>query len=506
MPMSPAVLRRPIALMLLATLVTAALPLSADASSLTNQIRNLLDATDLGTTRPAISVREAGSGRTIVDIEADRSMIPASNMKILTTGAALHLLGADFRFGTRLLLDERTLYIVGDGDPGLGDPELLRHMGDSSAGGLDIEDLIAVWTDAISKAGIAELDAIIVDDRVFDREFVHPSWPADQLNRAYCAQVAGVNMHLNVLYFFPEPAASGRPVIGESVPRAPWITPANRGTTERGNSGANTAWIGRRLGSNQITLYGSVRHAYRVPVAVTIDNPPRFAGDLLAHRLRERGIRIAEDAVHVAAEDAPPPRGTLAAPPIKTPLAVAIRRTNTDSQNMYAEAMIKRIGNARTGRPGSWSDGAAMVRLAIHERVNEPALLESLVVADGSGLSRDNRVSPALMTRWMDTLISDPEVSEIFLDSLAEGGRTGTLRDRMHHGALRTAVVQAKTGYIRGVSCVSGVVTASGERRLFSIMFNSMNASNARAKDVQDRIVELIVRDMVNTALPLGSD
>ena len=95
-----------------------------------------------------------------------------------------------------------------------------------------------------------------------------------------------------------------------------------------------------------------------------------------------------------------------------------------------AEALLKRMGHAVTGRPGSWLSGGGVLRNVINERVGEPAHIANLYVADGSGLSRDNRVSAALLTDWLNTFVADKRVGDTFINSLAIGGESGTLRRR----------------------------------------------------------------------------
>ena len=182
----------------------------------------------------AVSVREAGTGEAIVAIEADELMIPASNMKLLTTGTALHVLGPAFEFKTKLLREGERLIVVGDGDPAFGDPDLLALMQLGEFDGLDIEQFLDLWVKPVVDTGIEHIAEVVVDDRIFDREFVHKDWPGDQLNRRYCAEVAGLNFHRNLLYFFPRHNQSVRPNIRIFRPHPPWLEIKNGGTTRQG--------------------------------------------------------------------------------------------------------------------------------------------------------------------------------------------------------------------------------------------------------------------------------
>ena len=131
-------------------------------------------------------------------------MIPASNQKLLTAGAALHVLGPDFEFTTRLILNGKYLTIVGDGDPTIGDVEL-HGLTDWSQENKMLDKELQPWVEAVKTAGVKNIDTLFVDARIFDQNFVHPSWPANQINNWYCAQVSGLNYHLNVVHFLPAP-------------------------------------------------------------------------------------------------------------------------------------------------------------------------------------------------------------------------------------------------------------------------------------------------------------
>lgn len=483
------------------------LPLSAVAS-VQVEIERAVLATPLRGAALGLSIRDADTRATISQINADQPLIPASNLKLLTTGAALHVLGSDFKFDTRLLHDGDRLIVIGSGDPAFGDPELLRLMNDH--GGIDIEEFLNFWIQPVVDAGITHVSELIVCDRIFDREFVHSTWPADQLNRRYCAEIAGLNFHTNVLHFYPRPASDGgRPNVSHFEPRASWIEIGNSATSRTGTDDPNSVWIARQHNTNTLRFYGNVKHAYRVPVPVTFHNPPEFFARLLADRLRDAGINI--DAVRLADPHEPPFTGQLIAPVISTPLATVVQRCNRDSQNLYAEAMLKRVGAQLTQQPGSWLNGAAMIRHAVHERLGSASLAASIIIADGSGLSRDNRIAPEALTAWLNTFHNDDQLGSIFLDSLAEPGREGTLRTRFRNVNLHGMRVQAKSGYISGVSCLAGYITApDGRCRTFAIMINDIPDALTlrRARELQEKIVAIVAKDLAQSAVgvQMGSD
>ncbi len=479
-------------LLVLLLLLTAGTSATAD---LAQTVQEAVNTADLGAATVGISIRDADSDRELVRLGADQSLIPASNMKLLTTGAALFALGPDFEFHTPLLYDGQRLIVVGDGDPGFGDPELLKIMTRDDVNGLDVEDFLEFWVRAVVESGIDRVEEIVVDDRVFDRNFVHESWPVEQLNRSYCAEVSGLIFHNNVLHFFPRPSEGSRPIIANYKPLAPWLELKNQGTCRRGDGEKSTAWIARA--GDRYTFYGNVPFAYRTPVPVTVHDMPLFFAHLLADRLSAKGV-----AVGGFRTVDPGRRWTNTqpiGPVITTPISTAITRCNRDSENLYAEALLKRMGHQVTGESGSWTTGAAVLRHVLLEKLNRPELAQKVIVADGSGLSRDNRVAAATMTRWLNVLHQDPYLGELFQRSLASAGESGTLENRFRDADLHGAVVRAKSGYINQVSCLSGYVSAPGGReRSFSILINDLSASGSvrKAKRLQERIVCLIAEDL----------
>lgn len=489
---------------LLAVLMAVTTAVHAD---LRIEVERALRTNTLGSATVGISIRDSDTNVELVGIAADRPMIPASNMKLLTTGVALHLLGEDFAFQTKLLRDDDRLIILGDGDPAFGDPDLLAIMQVGDTEGVDVETFLRLWTRAVKEAGVTSVREVIVDDRIFDREFVHPTWPVEQLNRRYCAEVAGFNFHLNTLHFFPKPTRGSRPNISEFTPHARWLDVANSGTNRTGEGDSNTAWLARAPGSNDLRFHGNVKFAYRVPVPVTLHDMPTFFARLFSDRLESAGITVREHRV----SDSTDPRSTgeVVGPIISTGIGTVITRANRDSNNLYAEALLKRCGAEISKQPGSWMNGSAVARHAIHERLGNPGLVEGVVIADGSGLSRDNRVSPQTLSAWLNTFHRDSTLGPIFLESLAEPLTPGTLSKRFRNTNLHGTRVQAKSGYINGVSTLSGFVTsADGTRRSFSIMVNDIPGSGTlqRARQLQEQIVSLIAADIAVAPAQLGSD
>ncbi len=481
----------------LATLIlTAAF---AHAQPLNGRIQGLLFDARLQEAQVGVRIIDAGTGHPLASLDDERSFIPASNMKALTSAAALAVLGAEHVFETRLRLSGSTLYIEGVGDPAFADPELLREMD------LSVEDFVGAWADAAiaaaEQAGVS-LSEIVVDDRIFDDEAVHPSWPRDQLNRWYCAQVTGLVFHANVINVYVSPTRRGMSPVVRTEPEAVWLPVENRARTV--SKGPNRIWVARRLGTNDMTLHGQVSRTAEEPIEVAVHDMPQIFARLLADAIHDRSGRRPRVRPPASEEFAPEDAETVAI--VRTPIDVILRRSNVDSHNLYAECLIKTLGAAITGQAGSWSAGGAVLRMIVEQNLG-PRFAADLVVADGSGMSRENRVTPRLMVAWLRAVASEPRIADAFLASLPVARESGTLRRRFREESP-DFVVQAKTGYLNAVSTLSGYITdpETGRRLVFSILVNDIPASLPvrRVKQFQEEVVllaeEWLEQDLAESA------
>jgi D-alanyl-D-alanine carboxypeptidase/D-alanyl-D-alanine-endopeptidase (penicillin-binding protein 4) len=484
--------------------LAAALALALAASGalgqeLNERVRSLLAADKLGPARVGVSIIDGQDGTVLAAIDAAGAYAPASNMKVLTTGTALKVLGCDFAFRTELVLQGKKLVVRGSGDPGLADPELLEQMEPRKT----VDDVLGALATAAAAAVTGGIDEIVVDDRIFDRQVIHPEWPADQLSERYCAQVSGLNFHANVLSVFAQPAIEG---VGRAPrlltdPEAPWVEFENKARTIAQKKCQIS--LMRRPDGNRFVVTGEVGMASQGPVLVTLGDNPLFMGRLLAGALRKAGVTVrgaaGGEAVRLPADGERLDGGTVVAA-VSTPMATVLERCNTDSYNLYADCLIKRFGHEVTGEPGSWANGGSVMRMTMAE-VLGPSDAAGTVISDGSGLSRDNRVSPGTMTRWLVAIGKDKKIGPCFIESLAVPGR-GTLKKRFREGpsgALKNEL-HAKSGYINHVRALSGYLInpGSGRRVAFSILVNKREDGaafdDAAAKKFQDDVVVALDR------------
>lgn len=471
---------------------------AAHGQGLERKVRDALAQARLGTAKVGVYIYDVTRDQELVDIRVGGGgtggMIPASNLKLLTSGAALAVLGPDFEFRTTLVQDGDRLVVRGAGDPALADPELLATMGLDLGAMLDRLVSMAKQT----AQGTLTIREVVLDDRVFDRETVHPEWPREQLHLAYCAPVSGLNFHGNLLNVYVEPA--------RSQPEAPWIVVKR--SLKRVKTGQNELRLDREAGAAGIAepqsgyvfkLSGNLRGAPDGPIQITVDRSSLILGRMLADRLIRNGMAAAgltSETMPVRlvspTEQIGSGAGARELAAVKTPLRVVLERCNKDSDNLYAESLLKFTGHHATGQAGSWSNGTAVVRMQVRERIGSEFASE-LVMTDGSGLSRGNRVSPELLGRWLAKIAADPRLGPAYVESLPTIGE-GTLKKRFKGSKLHCEV-RGKSGYIRQVRTLSGYVTEpqSGRRIAYSVMVNDIPANaDLKSKEFHESVVEAI--------------
>lgn len=466
------------------------LPIGIARADLAGDIKPILQDKMLRRVEVGIQIVRLGSSaddaKAIYRLNANAPLIPASNLKLITTAAALDRLGGEFRFRTVLFQHDNDLIIWSDGDPSFGDAEMLKNVG------WDVTTVYQRWAEMLRKRNIAAVRNVIVDDSIFDEEFVHPNWPGDQLHKRYVAGVGGVNLNANCVDFLIQANRPGELVGYEMNPDTDYINVSNACIT--GNE--NAIWLSRRPLSNDVILKGQTKTSLDIPVSVTIHGPPMFAATVLSEQLRRAGIAVSGAVVRnrtmweqLEDSKSPEKEGWTILAIHETPLAGVLARANKDSMNLYAESLLKRLGHEVSGQNGSWENG----RRAIGEFLKEVGVDEAeFKLDDGSGLSKENAISPNAIARVL-THGFHGRNSKIFMESLSVAGVDGTLEDRFRDSDLRGRVF-GKSGFVSGVSALSGYIKAKDNQwYVFSILMNGIPpGTNSGAKLLQERIVQAI--------------
>lgn len=479
----------------------------ARAGDLQADLSSLISRSGLATGSVSVSILDAATGASIAGHRASAPMIPASNAKLITTAAALDVLGPAFEFRTRAELEETAqgmrLRIVGSGDPALGDPVLAARNPE-----LAVDRLAAQWISGLRTAGATRLAEIVVDDRVFDREPMPAGWPTEQYGNGYCCETWGLNAHLNTIGIVA--TRRGGTVGIETTPDYGLRVVRN---TASAKTGAKfSVAVARPPASNELTIRGNLDRERSSPLELTVHDTPALFASLLGRACESAGIEVGES--RRVADDELAGMGRTIEPVLATPITTILERANTDSENLYAEALFKRVGreHAMAANPstsptstvrGSWANGRTATREMLARRVGTEGTA-SWTIADGSGLSRDNRLTAGGMTALLASITREPALAPTYFGSFAIAGKSGTVRRRFEALGSSPVEVRCKTGYIRGVSCLSGLAVAPDGRSIaFAVLGNGLEAGDrvARAKALQEAVVRRIVTEL-ETASP----
>ena len=495
------------ALLVLAFLPSAYAHACAAPPQLQGEVDRLIAQSGLERkSKVSVFVLDPKSGVVLARHNECDAMIPASNMKVVTTGAALHVLGAGFEFRTELRL-ERTanrsrLVLVGDGDPGLFDPALLKlRDGGMRTGNWTTVD---AWAKTLRESGVTAVDEFVVDGRIFDAESIPPGdrkW-LDNGGNTYAVGVWGFNIAANTATVAPQWLAGRAPGLGTVQPPLPFDLSNRESSSTRPAKGKGEAnfSISAPAGTTQLVFRG--RMAERSgPWQVPVHDPMTLAARMFREQFATRGIAIGSARVATAAD--PRPGGLGVAPVLTTPISAVIHMANTHSENIYAEALAKRLGAAWANRgastaaestaqastnraaiPGSWANGAEAVRAFLSRHAQCPSA-ERICLVDGSGLSGRNRMTAEVVGRWLAAFARDGALVSAYFGSFARPKEEGTLKKRFRDADLSAFDVYAKSGYIEGASCLSGLVVASGGRSAcFSVLCGEDPAIRGSALDV----------------------
>jgi D-alanyl-D-alanine carboxypeptidase/D-alanyl-D-alanine-endopeptidase (penicillin-binding protein 4) len=423
--------------------------------------------------RYGIRIVNAKTGRAVYEHNPRTPLTPASNMKIVTSAAALSYLGADFNYTTEMGLVGNTLVLIGSGDPLLGDQSSDELLGRSEGW---LFDNVA---SALKEAGVEAVNGLLVDSTVFDDERVHPNWPEAELNRDYSCEVCGINYNGNSIGMVV--TKEGNRIAVAIEPKTSFVEIKNQVRSITSGSGAVGAY--RIPGKpNVLTVKGKCRKR-QGPFNVAIEQPAAFLGYLLAEQLNERGIQFTGQLVEKVYV---PDQYFKPLVSFKTPLALCLKRCNTDSFNLAAECLAKTIGaQANQGRNGSW----ALARERIGQYLQGLGLdADEYVLDDARGLSRENRLSARVLSTVLYAVYASPNWS-LYKSTLAVGGVEGTLNREFRETRYKGKVM-GKTGYIRRVRAFSGVCQTEQGDYLFSILANGSDGIktlvNGIAKAVMD--------------------
>lgn len=388
--------------------------------------------------RTGVLAVDAETGETIVETRSDELFRPASTVKIVTTLLAFSTLGPSYVIETEIMADYDggTLYLLGAGAPLIEPDDIERAAVEASAalGG-------GSWR-------------IVFDTSAFADSNRCPGWEQADWARAYCPPVEALTLGDNVLELVV--SSRGGSVTVEEYPELPGLQ--FRGSIAVGAEGVPTARPeGWATSIPVIVLGGSIPRDTTIFVYVPFAGAPRQFAGVFANELETRGLGVTS----VESGTAPPDEVLESVAVIRSrPLSEIAAQMNKWSINVVAELLLRISAGVPGNGTGSTAAGCEMAGRMLSELHH----VEGAQLADGSGLSRLDRLSPSQLVEVLLAGSGSLEWGPEFVASLAVNGVDGTMRSRLSD--LPPGAFRGKTGSLSDTASLAGLLRTSGGRTI----------------------------------------
>ncbi len=477
----------PLLFFFLMTSCTADKKLSiAEDKSVQEQIRLLLDDPVLASAEAGIYIENLEDGTVLFRKNSYKRLIPASNMKLYTTAAALTTLGSDFTYETEFLTDGVIVDSVLNGDliiRGKGDPTISGRYRDGQ-----VLAYFRDWADTLKNLGIKRIQGRLTGDESYFRgDKLGPGWMWSDEPYWYSAQINALSFNDNCIDLEIVPGDRiGAPVTVRREPDSDYVTIRNEAITTHPDSN-ETLKIFRERARNTIRISGKLPLGAKPETeSVTIEDPGLYFVTHFKHVLDTSGI-VVKNTCRLSAEgfdyDTLKPLFKHRSPTLRE----IVRVINKGSHNFYADQLYKTMG-AEVHHTGTWKTGKNVVERWL-SRIG--VAVDEMSLFDGSGLSRVNRVTPVATAALLRYMYRHPEF-EAFYESLPIAGVDGTISHRMK-GTAAEGNVRAKTGYVMHARSLSGYAFDKNKTPyLFVMMVNDYAVPTPYINYLQDRICILL--------------
>ncbi len=433
-----------------------------------------------GQANMSVLVQNLNTGEVIDSYRAEHVVPPASVMKLLTTGAALEILGPGYRIPTVLEYSGHIengvlhgdLYIRGGCDPSLG------WQGKTA--------FLTQWIKAVRAAGISSIDgAVIADMTMLDGEAQNPGWLCEDAGNYYAPGIFALNYYgntMNIVLKSGEPGSVAT-VMG-TEPKVEDVYFINHVRCDKITY--DGAFVSGLPYSRERYLTGAVpSNLGTFGVKGDLPNPGLLLARHFTARLKEAGISVKRDAGYLADYNPLMPARNELYIHYSEPLSEIIRETNVNSNNLYAESLFRLLGTRYT-LPGTIHNSQDLLKDYWRRRgVN----IQNAIIKDGCGLAPQDAVSAKTFVQLL-TIMSQSKNSGEWLASLPVSGQTGTLKSLCPSTFLEGRI-HAKSGTIAGTKNFAGYIDMpNGDTWVFAILINS---APGKAKNIQTVIQQYLL-------------
>jgi D-alanyl-D-alanine carboxypeptidase/D-alanyl-D-alanine-endopeptidase (penicillin-binding protein 4) len=448
------------------------------------QLDDIFDDPNFNNSFWGVVIQSLVTGEYFYKNNEDKLLVPASNLKLFTTSSGLILLGPEYKYKTNIFTNGKVegTSLIGDLIvQGRGDPTISGRFSDGNMF-KTFED----WADSLAGRGIDEIRGnIIGDDNLFEDKGLGNGWEWDYESYWFAAPTGALSFNDNCVDMNIVPTEIGKPAKIILSPNTKYVILINNVRTVKNDSLTSIDFY-RERGTNVITVNGTIKHnteSYKT--YVTVNNPTQYFVVVLKDVLEKKGITVKGYPIDI--DDLPEgidyaKCGLLfstSSPPLKDILKVI----NKNSQNFYAEQLLKTIGLEK-GNYGSVENGLKFERNVLQEMGINP---ENTLIVDGSGLSHSNLVT----AKQFVSLLNYMYKSRYFLpfyNSLPIAGVDGSLANRLKNTKAENRI-RAKTGFIGNVRSLSGYAyTADNEPVAFAIIANNFLVPSKLADNIQDLV------------------
>lgn len=456
-------------------------------------LARIFDDPRLAHAHVGVLIKSIDNGEVVFARDADRLFVPASNMKIVTAAAALTTLGPEYQFSTEIAAGGPIRDGVLDGSlivTGTGDPTFSGNFYE------DPRDVFREWADSLRSLGVTRvLGGVIGVDTAFTDATLGSGWMWDDLVYSSSAEYGALQFNEGAITLDIFPSSTElQPGIVVLSPPSQYVRVINDTRTMPAGSITSIRVI-RDEASATLTVRGEIAADNDgFSRTVSVRDPTLFLASTLRETLREQGITVEGPAARHTELGIIDPTfaNAMRLFTYRSPrLAEILRVMLKESQNQISETMLLTMGRELRG----FGTAAAGVEV-VDSLIGVWGLDRStgIHMADGSGLSRYDLVSPATLVGILEAM-DDGAYREDWLAALPVAGQDGTLESRMRDPPL-VGQVRAKTGTMTGIRSLSGYLTTTGGRRfVFSTMVNNSVAGSAAADAVVEAALESVARE-----------
>ncbi len=426
-----------------------------------------------------ISFTDAETGESLIQVNAKKRLMPASNLKLLTSAAILNQLGPDFYYETKIYGEGKlssddvwkgNLYIVGTGDPSMD--------GKFTAG-----NRFFAFENLVNQLNFKNIEGnLIANDAYFDLQSLPLGWSWDDLSYYYAPEINALSFNDNCIDLKVSTKA-GKPQITWFPFNTDFVSFINL----QSSGAAEFKEFYRRLaGTNLIMLKSQLPKNYTEQESLTITLPSLYFIDTFAKYLKTKNIGFNGELL-LDHENKDWSNYKLLAVHRSPPLSELIKEINKHSNNFYTEMLLKTTAVHKYKTQGSTELGLEMVKDFAAEMGFDR---QKLVLSDGSGLAYKNLISAGEMSEFLARM-RQHKYFAVFEDSLSIAGHDGSLENRFANSVLKNKI-KGKSGYISGSRALSGYLQTSHGRLLsFSIIANHYTESNAQIDALQREMLEI---------------